>query len=412
MGDQSIRALVPRRPDAEYRDVLWNYCRRWWETHVPELELIEGASPEGPFNRAAAINDAAKGAWDVAVVIDADVVVDAKQLRDAVALARGTQRMTLAFESFTGLGPSMTKKVLAGYKGNWDKGARYRSTIHESSIVAIPRRLWDLVEGFDERFIGWGQEDVAFAQACRVLGGAIERVPGVVYHLWHPKAVERRTVNPLYQANQALGQRYRLTREPEAMRQLLAERFNTIYETNEWNGKDGTRSGPGSSLEATEILRRTLPDLLSELGIGTVLDAGCGDALWQPELPGYIGIDISSVAVGRARRRHPERDFRTLDMCTDELPRCDAIICRDALQHLSLVDGLTALQNFRRSGAKWLLANTHRGGKNVDVPSGGWFEIDLEAGPFWLGEPVREIPDGAWKGQNRYPNKVFGIWEL
>lgn len=153
-------------------------------------------------------------------------------------------------------------------------------------------------------------------------------------------------------------------------------------------------------------------EILTELGASSVLDAGCSDSLWMPPLLGYVGVDIVPEAVAVALDRHPERDYRVLDVCSDELPATDAIICRDTLQHLSLLDGLTALQNFRRTGAKWLLANTHRGGTNVDIASGGWYEVDLERAPFWLGSPLKSWPDGQWKGRNRYPNKVFGVWEL
>jgi len=99
-------------------------------------------------------------------------------------------------------------------------------------------------------------------------------------------------------------------------------------------------------------------------------------------------------------------------MCRDDLPRTGAVFCRDALQHLSLADGLAALQNFRRSGAKWLIASSHQGEVNGDVPSGGWYPSNLEAAPFWLGKPARTLFDGRWEGQDRYPHKIIGAWEL
>jgi hypothetical protein len=100
------------------------------------------------------------------------------------------------------------------------------------------------------------------------------------------------------------------------------------------------------------------------------------------------------------------------DICADELPRCEAVLVRDALQHLSLRDGLTALQNFRRTGAKWLLASSHGGEENTDITSGGWYPCNLEAAPFWLGEPRWSIPDGTWDSGVRFPTKSFGLWEL
>jgi SAM-dependent methyltransferase len=403
--------LVPRRPDGGVRDRLWNRCRSHWQESCPGIPIVEGTSPEGPFNRAAAINRAADGPWDVAIILDADVVVPAAQIHEAVEVARSTERLTLAFTDYVGLNAQTTEKVLRGAEPRVDRGVWVRKRNHESSAVVVPRPLWDEAGGFDERFVGWGQEDVAFAQACRVLGGELQRVSGAVIHLWHPKTPEKDRRLDGWKANQALGRRYRETKEPEAMRDLLAERFTSIWKRNAWNGTE-TKAGPGSTRGATQRLVEALPKLLEEMGISSVLDAGCADSWWMPELPGYIGVDIVPQAIERARELHPDREFLVADICADELPKCEAVLIRDALQHLSLKDGLTALQNFRRMGAKWLLASSHEGEENSDVPSGGYYPCNLEAAPFWLGHPRWKIPDGVWDSGMRYPNKVFGLWEL
>lgn len=242
------------------------------------------------------------------------------------------------------------------------------------------------------------------------------------WHLFHPRSLERNVNLPEYRAAQQLGQRYRLTRTPEAMRGLIAERwkealterqrvFSDIYRTNGWNGT-GTRAGPGSSMRATAGLRAELPALVAKLGVTSVLDAGCSDSLWMPELPGYVGVDIVPDAVKVARKRHPNREYRVLDMCTDELPEMDLVICRDALQHMSFEDAKAALANFALSRARWLMVSTHRGGHNEDIATGGYHEIDMQAAPFDLPEPVWSVPDGTWDNRNRFPHKVFGLWPI
>lgn len=190
-----------------------------------------------------------------------------------------------------------------------------------------------------------------------------------------------------------------------------AARFRRIYQRNAWNGTE-TPAGPGSTQGATRHLQEVLPMILQELCARSVLDAGCSEASWMPELPGYVGMDIVPEAVARAQELHPDRHFVVGDFVSDPLPMVDAVICRDALQHLSLADGLTALRNFRTAGARYLLANSHRGGHNRDVPSGEWYEIDLEAPPFSLGAPIVETPDGWWEDRERYPGKVFGAYRI
>jgi chemotaxis methyl-accepting protein methylase len=51
-------------------------------------------------------------------------------------------------------------------------------------------------------------------------------------------------------------------------------------------------------------------------------------------------------------------EFHVINIITDHLPKADVILCRDCLVHLKLGDGLKAIQNFKRSGAKYLLSTT------------------------------------------------------
>ena len=81
--------LVPRRDDNGYRDELWAWTRGWWEREQSHMPIIEGYHTEGLFNRSAAINTAAKiaGDWDVAVIIDADVICSPDRVKEAVTVA-------------------------------------------------------------------------------------------------------------------------------------------------------------------------------------------------------------------------------------------------------------------------------------------------------------------------------------
>lgn len=420
-----VRFLVPWRTDHGDRERLWAFCRARWAKLFPTVEIAEADAPAEEFSRARAINEAAKGEWNIGVVLDADVFADATQVTEAIEHAAATGRLTLGFSRYLALTPSMTRRVLDGFGGPFERGVRYRSNVHESSIVAVRRDLFDELAGFDQRFSGWGQEDVAFAHAARVLRDGIDRVPGDVFHLWHGRAEARNPRRGSYQRAQKLGARYREITTREAMRALLDERadamdagsieraraFSRIYRLNHWNGRE-TRSGPGSGTEATELLVRWLPKICADLGVGTVLDAGCGEGTWQPELPGYVGIDIVEAAIAVARRIHPQRQYGLADICSDTLPETDAVLCRDALQHLSLHDGLAAIANFRRSGARYLIASSHDGERNTDTPAGGWYASNLQAEPFNFGKPIASVFDGRWENADRYPMKIVGVWPL
>jgi hypothetical protein len=221
----SVRSviLVPRRAGIPERDAAWAWCRARWRALHPDLGLYEGEHDDGgPFNRAAALNAAARladadGRWDLAVVIDADVFIDPANVTSAIARATETGKVTWAFTRWNGLTPAATDTVLKATPeivGKWgvDPGAIEKTNpISWSCCFVVPRAVWDEIGGFDERFKGWGWEDMAFQSVvCGIYGH--ERLDGDVYHLWHPRAEERirkgTPLHPAYVANRMLGRRY------------------------------------------------------------------------------------------------------------------------------------------------------------------------------------------------------------
>lgn len=190
----------------------------------------------------------------------------------------------------------------------------------------------------------------------------------------------------------------------------MTDVFDRIYRKNLWNGVD-SRSGPGSGTAAT---RRIVPELLAlidEFDVRSVLDVGCGDGFWMPDLPGYVGCDRSAVAIRLARRNHRDRTY----VVGLPMQRFDLVICRDALQHLPLEDGVNLIGAIRANGPRLLLASTYLPGWNVDVALGDFYSPDLTAEPFHLPEPDRLIFDGYHYHESdelRDPGKHLGLWIL
>lgn len=196
---------------------------------------------------------------------------------------------------------------------------------------------------------------------------------------------------------------------------MRREVFNSIYAHDVWNSESG--SGPGSEAIATKKVAIAISALSTELKLSSVLNLGCGADTWLPELPGYVGVDISKLAIERATQTHPDRHYVVLDGVTDELPVCDLVMVRDCIQHLSLREGLTLLNNVRTSGCKWVLASTFLAGKNINIATGGAYSPDLEAPPFSQHNPVRYIQDGysydvPERLPTRDPSKKLALWRL
>lgn len=190
--------LIPRRAGEPERDMVWDWLGgEWW----PRLgwPVIEGHHDgPGPFSRAAAVNTAAELAdvgewedphpWDVAVVVDADTLVDPANVRSAAILAHASGQLTFGYERFAALSRHGTEQVMAGYDGSWEPQVILEFIGSDSSCLAVPRDLWDRVGGFDESFVGWGMEDSAFSLACQAIGRGVHRIGGTAWHLWHPQA--------------------------------------------------------------------------------------------------------------------------------------------------------------------------------------------------------------------------------
>lgn len=227
MVTAKIPFLVPMRPDGGRRDQLWRYCKKYWAENAPELDIFEGLHLTGPFNRGEAINIASDlaGDWDVAVVGDSDVIADPAQLRAAVENSRATGRVTLAYDHYTALREEMTDQILAGYNGNWAdrRSIELEMKTHVSSLVVVPRKLWDTIGGFNPKLASWGYDDTVFAHAARVIGGGVDRVPGVVYHLWHMRSPETKRANPRLLANHEIAKRYFGIWNPSDMLELVEE---------------------------------------------------------------------------------------------------------------------------------------------------------------------------------------------
>jgi len=199
----------------------------------------------------------------------------------------------------------------------------------------------------------------------------------------------------------------------------LAQRFRRIHETNLW-GAAASTSGLGSELDATAVQRAELPRLLAKLGVTSLLDAPCGDAGWINHADlgvHYLGIDIVPALIERLQARAAAGDikgeYHLADITADALPRCDAILCRDCLVHLSFANIARAVANFRKSGAVWLIATTFPAlHANADCEDGDWRALNFERAPFDWGPPVELLNENCLEAGGGWRDKSLGVWRL
>jgi SAM-dependent methyltransferase len=198
----------------------------------------------------------------------------------------------------------------------------------------------------------------------------------------------------------------------------LEERFAHIYKTNLWSDSE-SRSGPGSSLDATETLRTALPPLLRGLNTQRLLDVPCGEFNWmsQVDLSGieYIGGDIVESIVDANRRRYESaaRKFVKVDLTSGPLPQADTILCRDCLVHFSFDNIVAAFRRMRASGAEYVLTTTFLDWQiNKDIVDGDWRPLNLERRPFLLPAPLNVIVEECPEEGGAYADKALAVWRV
>jgi len=197
-------------------------------------------------------------------------------------------------------------------------------------------------------------------------------------------------------------------------------RFTRIYLGGRFRGGE-SKSGAGSNLQETEVVRRELPALVQRLGVKTFLDAPCGDWYWMRtvrlSVDHYIGIDIVEELIEQNTAAYSGQGikFRCLDLATDPLPKADLIFSRDCLVHLKYSDALSVLKNFRRSGATYLLTTSFSDKKaNLELAGTAsfWRPLNLELPPFNFPPPLLYLNENCREENGKYSDKCLGLWTL
>ena len=211
----------------------------------------------------------------------------------------------------------------------------------------------------------------------------------------------------------------RFAERAEELKNLgLEERFARIYSTNLWSDPE-TRSGVGSTLDSTRVVRAELPKALRKLKAHTLLDAPCGDFGWMQyvDLGGieYIGGDIVPSIVEENQRRYANasRRFVQLDLTRDKLPDASVLLCRDCLVHLSYANIRAVFANIARSKIRYVLMTSFPGRRdNYDVADGDWRALDFEAPPFSLPKPSLTIVEECAEEEGAYSDKSLVAWSV
>ena len=190
--------------------------------------------------------------------------------------------------------------------------------------------------------------------------------------------------------------------------------FDRIYSNNGFEGTESV-SGGGSTLFQTRVISIEIPKLLAELDTKNVLDVPCGDWNWMRLIKLY-GVRYTGGDVDENNKKFADEThrFERLNIITGPLPKADLILCRDCLVHLNFADGLKALEQFRSSGAKWLLTTTFTDRENNSELYEGhiWRPLNLEKAPYNLPTAERYMNEGCTEGDELFGDKCLALWRI
>jgi SAM-dependent methyltransferase len=96
--------------------------------------------------------------------------------------------------------------------------------------------------------------------------------------------------------------------------------------------------GPGSRGYAANYKNTLVKEVMIQQDARSIVDIGCGDLCWldQDILEGrrYVGLDISTVAIDRARAAYPSLQFAVFDVANQAVAvESDLVVSFDVLIH-------------------------------------------------------------------------------
>lgn len=214
------------------RDVAADWCFRRWEALCHSLDvdfefiLETHKRDDGPTYHLTAMGnrgaDRAKGHY--LLFTPADMFLNLPEFDAMFGAMFAGKPVILPHRSQLRLPPAETDAM---YAGDLLADCTYTEakTYSNDPCFAITATAFRQVNGFDERFRGYGCEEHAFMAAVRTLIGEPATAPGSVYHLHHPGMAQWPGIDTAQQqANVAHWHTYQAAAyQPELMLEIVKD---------------------------------------------------------------------------------------------------------------------------------------------------------------------------------------------
>ena len=219
----SLAVLAPYRADTPQRAQIQQFPRGLWAAQSVEVAYADDGLDGPLFSYARAANRARQ-------MVDAKVLVvynvDAMPLTpEALAALEadlvGGMPWSVIFAGQQRFTQHQTARLLRGTAPRIVGSAQGQVCMGREALLAVRADVWDDLRGMDERFVGWGPEDLAFHHVLKTIHPGGNDVPahGLFQSLWHPEAP--RTA---FADNDRLWQAYRRRRHAASLREFYLGR--------------------------------------------------------------------------------------------------------------------------------------------------------------------------------------------
>lgn len=242
-----LSLLIPFSTTDPERKKSFEWLLNYWKYELPAAEIIIGKSKSDIFCKGEALNDAvSRSTGKVFAILDADAYLDGQVLdycADRILeeldnglwyvpyrrLYRLTQGISESIRKSDPRNPLRLPPVVPQrFIENTGNSIKYGNRFG-AMLMMFPRQAYETIGRFDERFKGWGGEDIALLRTLDTVWGKHKTTDNSIMHLWHPfygsTYKDRRWAGQdKGEANAWLNIKYyRAFRNPSLMRELLKE---------------------------------------------------------------------------------------------------------------------------------------------------------------------------------------------
>jgi len=193
---------IPYKQDSEDRKENLEIVK----AHLAKLheEVMVHEVTERPFHRTRYLNSMLnKATTPVACLMDTDALIALESMREAIDMClKGTTIVVPYGGEFLDVPRDKKREPLSSL----DKLKLESLSLHNDSVggcVFVNRKQYLSMGGENENMVQWGEEDLERIDRVVKLGGKVEKLPGKLFHLYHPRKYEGMFGNKYYHSNRA-----------------------------------------------------------------------------------------------------------------------------------------------------------------------------------------------------------------